>query len=146
MDKEIVKKGYEATKQELQEEEISKVKGIIKATLKKLKDLQEQKREIEKQIKILKLDIEDFKAGRLDRVEERQKIDEEAKKVSVVVIEKEVVRECPYWYQPYRIYINDCPDGTAPIYCDNSYTITSSSAKDFTTGTYSISGEIVNLR
>jgi len=153
MDKERIKKGYEVAKQELQEEEINRVKEVIKATLRKMEDLKQQKRKLEKQIKILRLDIEDFKSGRLDRIEERQKVDKEAKEVSVVVIEKEVVKEpCYPWLVPYVISVKEPYYVPSTIYYSDStsdyssFSVTGTTAKNYTIGSYNIGGEIINLR
>lgn len=161
MTKDIVKKGYEEAQETLKEKQIKEVKRIVLATLRKLEEKKEERKVLDKEIKVLKMDIDDLKEGRIDRITERQEVDEEAGEISVVkivkIVEKEVLvpyypHTYPYtpqlWTDPYRVtwFRND-------VYCsDNSdtmefQTISCSSAKHATIGTYNLSeGKIVNLR
>lgn len=176
MTNEIVKQGFADAEKELQNEKVSEVKKIVKKTLEKIRDLDKSIDELQEKRKILKLDIEDLKDGKLDRIVERQEKDEKAKQVSVVVIikEKEVIREVSPWYWPYRIiwnqptYVPAYPFiQPAVTWCttaiDNSCTIASNTytnvdtdlgrsyincsiAKDSTPGAYDVEGKVVNLR
>ncbi len=104
MNKEVVKKGVEAAEQELREKQIQEVKNIVVKTLEKLKTIEEQIKELESERKILRMDIDDLKEGRLDRIEERQKADVKAKQASVVEIVKEVHHHhYDWWNNPYRV-------------------------------------------
>lgn len=165
MDKKDVKRGYELAKQELKDRQIEKVKEIVKATLEKLESLKEKKKDIEEQIKILKLDLDDLKQGRLDRIEERQSKDKRARETSIFQIIKIVEEHHHYdhWYQPYKIVYTPCDYywsgptidlSTTPVGDNNftitgnsdSYTINCSVAKDYAAGTYEIDGRIINFR
>jgi len=175
MSKEEIKKAYELAQKELKEKRIGQVKELVKKTLERLSHLDEQISKLQEERKILKLDIDDLKAGRLDRIEERQSKDEKAKKTSVATIVKEKVVEHHhhydnYWYYPYRVVWNPpllpydgtvyCTTGNASttiggnaVSCNSintggcsSFTLTSSVAKDFSIGTYNIDGDIVHLR
>jgi len=174
MEKSLVKKAVEEAEKDLQEKQKKEVKLIVLKTLEKINSLNNDRKkakdtvkELDAKIKLLKMDIEDLKEGRLDRIAERQEKDDEAKKVSVVIIikEKEVIREYPYWHWPYRITWIDpqpiCPstwtwtvdkDNTSgTIYqtydgCYYTNQITSSVAKWSTKGSYEVDGNVVNLR
>ena len=149
------------------------VKNIIQNTLLKIQNLQGEKQIIEDQIKILKLDIEDFKDGKLERMVERQLIDKESVDVSVVKIKKESV-DSPaipnYWQWPFIIkwnknicetetlntiptdsnVLSNTSDPTETLVnTDNSdeiYYITCSIAKDATPGSYKIGEKIKHIR
>jgi hypothetical protein len=119
--------------------------------------------------------LEDLKEGKLDRIEERQAKDPDAKVNSVIIIikEKEVIREVSNpWYWPYTItiqnpiwYVPSYPT-VSPLYCTNTVggnstmltcdatsgtysngiSINCSLAKDYSAGAYDIDGKIVNFR
>ncbi len=156
MEKKDVQKGFELAEKELNEKRVQEVKEIVKKTLEKLELAKQKKQTIEDEIKYLKMDIDDLRAGRLDLIEERQLKDPKAKKISVVIIvkEREVVireREVPVypWVQPYVIQWNytSAPDNT--YYCDCSdatVTLNGNVAKYNTIGTYTVFGKPVTLR
>ena len=184
MTKEVVKKAFEEAEKDLKDKQVQEVKKIVLATLEKIDGLKKDKekaqsevKDIDKKIKLLKMDIDDLKEGRLDRISERQEKDTEAKATSVVIIikEREVVREYPYWHWPYQIiwpapYYPMCPSvwpadinaGIAPqdghttsgsyeVYYSSSSdmpiaSITCSIAKWATPGTYEVGDDIINLR
>lgn len=173
MTKEIVKAGFELAEKEAREKSVNEVKLIVQRTLEKIEDVDKQieqardsLKKLEDQKKILKLDIEDLKDGKLDRIVERQEKDPEAKRISVVLIikEKETIREVNPWYWPYQIFWQSVPTYQPTIVCTNgsypgSFTdivgnttnyncdyINCSVAKDATVGTYLIEGHAVHLR
>ena len=102
-EKEIVKQAYEMAEKESREKQVAEVKKIVTKTLEKLDAVRKDIKALREQEQALKLDIDDLKEGRLDRIAERQEKDPEAKKVSVVLIikEKEVIREHYPVYNPY---------------------------------------------
>jgi regulator of replication initiation timing len=176
MEEKLVKEAFESAEKELRDKRIVEVKAIVLKTLEKLSDVEKIIKEKQEEKKILKMDIDDLKEGRLDRIAERQTIDEKAKKVSVVVIikEKETIREVSPWYYPYQViwqvpyvptYYNNTVklcggnntlllNTASEINSSNTYgssnftstTINCSVAKDATIGAYDINGHIVNLR
>lgn len=171
--KEIAKEAFVQVEKEQKEKQVAEVKAIVRQTLEKLDGIKKDIKKLQDKKKILELDIEDLKEGKLDRIAERQAIDPEAKKISVVVIikEKEVVREVGPWYWPYqviwqepvRIPINTpwfgTTNATGVLNNNLSYSMSGGSntfgcgpaincsvAKDAAIGAYDISGSIINLR
>ena len=118
MTSEVAKKAFELAEKELEEKQIEKLKDVVKDTLRKIKDLDDEIGKLEEDRKILKLDIDDLKAGRLDKIEERQKVDKKAKRVSVIVVEKEVHHHhYDRWHQPYVIhYVPYYPQVTPTVH------------------------------
>ena len=84
-------------------------------------------------------------------IEERQKIDELAQKISVVEIIKIIETEKHYekpWYEPYRIIpCPPCPSYPNPsvTWANDSSLFTGSDFYHTTAGTYDINGSIFNL-
>jgi len=153
---ELIKSVTETTEKEFQKrkDDVKKemVREIVQKTLERIDELDKEIKELEDSRKILKLDLEDLKNGKLNLIEERQKIDEKARKTSLVII-KEVVKEYvpTPWYQPYYIDWN-YPVNDNKFYCStgiplsNGDVFTCSFAKDHTAGAYNIHGKIINLR
>ena len=98
---ESTEKAFQAKKDDAKKEMI---RQIVQRTLERIDELDKEIKELEDQRKILKLDLEDLKNGKLNLIEERQKVDEKARKISLVII-KEVVKEYvpTPWYQPYFV-------------------------------------------
>ena len=125
MTEKTVKEGFQLAEKELRDNQIQEVKKIVLKTLEKLSEKQKAKISLEEEIRLLRMDIDDLKEGRLDRIQERQEKDEKAKQTSVVIIikEKEIIREYTPWYQPYRV-IWQTPLPSYPLqpfyYTDNS--------------------------
>jgi len=98
-----VTKAFEAAEQELQEKDVQHLKGIIKNLLQSKKDKEKERDEIDAEIKVIKQDIDDFKAGRLDKIKERHDINPEADKsspINIVIINDNSRRVYPT--QPWR--------------------------------------------
>ena len=104
----LAQKEIEAKKNKEHEKQVAEVKEIVKRTLEEIETLKEKKENIDEELKILKLDIDDLKAGKLERIKERQDKDPKSKGISIIIIkEKEVVKNVPSpWYQPYYIQWN----------------------------------------
>lgn len=75
------KKAFESAQQEIQEKEVGELKRIIKNLLEKKQDKEKEKRELEKDINVIKQTIDDFKAGRLDKVKELIEKDDTAREL-----------------------------------------------------------------
>ncbi len=112
MDSEKAKKAVELAELELQKEEEQKqidlIKKAIKQTLEAIKAKEKDRDKLNKEIKTLKQDIDNIRAGRLDLIAERQEKDEEAKRTSIIEVVKEIHHHHHYdrWYEPYRITWN----------------------------------------
>jgi len=139
----LAEKEIEAEKKKEYDKQVEEVKEIVKRTLTELESLKEKKRETEEKIKVLKLDLDDLKQGKLERIKERQDKDPLAKKVSVIIIKEKVIRETipSPWYTPWQITWNVV---TYPQY--NRYTVLNNTGNGFplstTLGYYSDSGSI----
>lgn len=161
MEKSIVKEGYALAEKESRERQVQEVKRIVQRTLEKIADLDTRIKELEEDRRILKMDLDDLKDGKLGLIEERQAKDERARRVSVVIIVKETVREkvtpMPYpvevakpWYQPYYVtwssndlIYTDSGNGGINNAC---LSINCSVAKDAAVGAYEVGNKVVNLR
>lgn len=101
----IVKKAFAEAEKEAVNKQVAEVKKIVQKTLEKLEDTRKKMTELRETERLLKLDIDDLKAGKLNLIAERQEKDQKAKETSVVVIIKETVVERDYgpWYWPYRV-------------------------------------------
>lgn len=123
MNKEVVKKAFESAEQELENKLIEKIKDIVKKTLEHIKILDEKIDTLQEERKILKLDLDDLKEGRLDRIEQRQKEDAKAKKTSVVEVIREVHHHhYDWWYQPYKLIYHEKTYPKLPdvFYCNGN--------------------------
>lgn len=107
------KKAFTEAQKEVREEAVKQLKEFIKRTLEARERHIKARNEAQKKIKILDRDILDLKEGRLDRIEERQKCDPEAGKVSVAIVKKDHVKALDpaevhhyhhydRWYYPYQ--------------------------------------------
>ena len=173
---EDAQKDLRKEKQEEREKQIAEVKEIVKRTLLEVEKLKSEKSGIEERLKILKLDIDDLKAGKLERIKERQDKDPLAKEVSVIIIkEKEIIREREVpspWYQPYTVTwnTNTYPrDNIVKIYntttaennvmtllnnntydcctsSTNDFILTNSVVKDSVVGAYNLEDKTIHLR
>jgi hypothetical protein len=162
-----VKEGFALAEKEMREKQVTEVKKIVLKTLEKIKDQEKIRDEASKKVKILKMDIDDLKEGKIERIVERQEKDDEAKNTSVVIIIRETVNNYSPWYVPYRVVWQEpipySPQfgtttlgnfvgystltNTASSASSNCYaTINCSTAKDSTIGAYDVEGTIVNLR
>ena len=102
--KEIAKQVFKELEEEERQQQINDLKLIVKKTLEKLEKKKEAKAELDKEIKILKNDLNDLKEGRLDKIKERQDIDKKAKEVSVIIIKEKIIQKdppIPVWKTPY---------------------------------------------
>lgn len=161
MTKELIKKAFDAAEKEHQEKEIQKIKKIVQIMLEKIQSKSEQKEKLDEEIRLLKKDLDDLKAGRLDKIKERQDVDEKARDISIIII-KEIKEEyIPYrpWYSPWTVtlkypswYTNgntQTSTGTGNMYycnsSDCSLTATGNTISNFVGGSYNINGKIINL-
>ena len=178
MNEKDVKRAFSDAEKELEEakvkekeKQVQEVKNIVKRTLQEIEKLKDEKASIEEKLKILKLDIDDLKQGKLELIKERQDNDPLAKRISVIIIkEKETIREVPSpWYQPWVISWNQVYRDNTPfvfssynstcssnnlvgslsvvdcVYDDNTI-LTNSIVKDNVIGSYILEDKTINLR
>lgn len=130
----------ENIKKEMRQKQIAAIKEAVQLTLEKLEEVEKQKNNVQDQIKILKHDLFDLKDGRLDRILERQALNEEAKSISVIVVTKAVVQNgavnASPWYEEYEFKVAD----------GESCKINNSITKTHASGSYKLkTGEIKYL-
>lgn len=142
--KENIKKAFELAEQEAQEKEIVQLKGIIKDLLQKKADAEEEKKDIEKEISIIKQTIDDFKAGRLDKVKELIEKDGKAKDLlpfKIIIINQPVITQP--WYWTYSIQPN-YPTTTTATWTGASGTYTTAGTDSYLTGSCGVTTAYTN--
>ncbi len=147
-DKEILKTATDLAEKEIQEKEIERVKEIVKDYLKEIKLKEGQHKQLAKEISLLKKDLDDFKAGRLDKIVERQKIEPLAPKIVIITrVEKEYLPYTP-WYSPFIVQypaVQPLHIGNSPIICGgNTLTTLCASAinTNITGGSAGVNGNL----
>lgn len=160
--KDQIKKAVESAEQEIQEREISHLKNIIKDLLEKKSEKEKEKRAIEAEISVIKQTIDDFKAGRLDKVKELQEKDPLAYHLlpfKIVIVNQPVISQPWYWtYSIQPTATTSCTTTTTSTASLTNYgntTVTQyscsagatgNSIATFTSGTYALGdGRIINL-
>lgn len=162
--KESIKKAFESAEQETQEKEIANLKKIILNLLNSKKEKETAKDKLDKEIRLIKQSIDDFKAGRLDKVKELIEKNEDAKQVVPLIIN--IINNNNYptkpwlwnynveWiYFPYQ-YNQSISNNYSMLPC-NGATSTSNviytcgpgnTLATFTSGTYNLdNGQTINL-
>jgi hypothetical protein len=103
---ENIKKAVQDAKKSLEEEKDKqlkeRVRSIVKQLLETIDSREKEIRSTQEELSILKKDLKDLEAGRLDLIEERQKNNEVAKRISVIRIKRLNFDDKP-WYSPYTI-------------------------------------------
>lgn len=157
MEKDIINKGFAEAKKQQQENEVSKIKEIVLKHLEKIKYHEEQAKEHGEKVKLLKKDLDDLKAGRLDRIEERHEKDPKAREVRQIEVHKIVEHYQPLspWYSPFyvtwppvyqsSITISSGTIATATTSGSNAVQLTGSTCQNFVGGTYSVGNNTINL-
>ena len=169
----LAEKEIEAEKKREYDKQVEEVKEIVKRTLTELESLKAKKQETEEKIKVLKLDLDDLKQGKLELIKERQDKSDLARSVSVILIKERVIRETvpSPWYTPwqitwnvvtypqynrYTVLNNDLlfKSGTTTLDCYSdagctnytTFTLNNSVVKDNTIGSYQLEDKTINLR
>lgn len=109
--------------QEIKSKQIAAIKDVVRLTFEHLQSLEKMRNILQEQIKILKFDLVDLKEGRLDRINERQSMNEACKGISVLQIVKndDNQKAGNPWYINYGITFS--LDGVPiSIYINNSIT------------------------
>lgn len=82
----INKEAFKQAEEQLLKERVEKVKGYILETLRKIESKKKDKENLDEQLRILKMDLEDLRNGRFEKIEERIEKSKVARLVSVVPI------------------------------------------------------------
>jgi len=169
--KELAERAEKELGEEREDKQVQLIKKAIKQTLEEIRKKEKERNKLNKEIKILKQDIDNIRAGRLDLIEERQTKDDETKKTSIIEITKEKeVHHHHYhdrWYEPYKITFkypdywigsgtggivgnSDCLTVTTDNWSNRTsmgfYTVTNSIAKNATAGTYRLTdGDCITI-
>jgi hypothetical protein len=100
-----VEEAIKEIEKEEQQKEVDKIKNIVRKYLEKIADKKKQEDEVRKERLALEKDLDDLKAGRLDKIEERQGKDPVHDKVKIIEIHKIVEHYYPAypWRSPYVI-------------------------------------------
>jgi len=164
--KDAVQEAKNDLEKEKQEALKKKVKAIIKATLERIEQEEKQVKAHQDNLAILKKDLKDLEAGRLDLIEERQSKDKKAREVSVVTVKKvekyvgPVKHGTAYqpWYWPFEITPNPVDSGFFTDFSDaisltcggtstELLTLTGNMCSSFAPGTYEMnSGNTIDIR
>jgi hypothetical protein len=121
-------------KREIRAKQIGAIKKAVQMSLELLDELEVQKEMLQKKIRILKHDVFDLKDGRLDRIAERQELNEEAGLVSVIRVKKIIIgaaENVSPWYEEYDFKVLE-PG------CGLDCRLTSSLTKTHASGTYKL--------
>jgi len=131
-------KELDKIKDEMTQKKVAVIKAAVKLTLELIDCLEKQHNDIQNKIKILKHDLFDLKDGRLDRILERQLINNSIKEISAVIIEKtskETKTSSP-WYIDYKVTVR-LKDGILDCEVNNSVT------RMHASGTYKLSDDSI---
>lgn len=79
----INKEAFKQAEKELLERKVKEVKGYILETLEKTELKKKEKAKLDEELRILKLDLEDLRQGKFDKIEERKQKSKVAREVSV---------------------------------------------------------------
>lgn len=81
--KDLHKEAYEQAEKELLEEKIEEAKSLIKTTLESIELKKEEKKRVEEQLRVLKLDLEDLRKGNFEKIKERKEKSTVARNVGI---------------------------------------------------------------
>lgn len=85
MSQDINKKAFKQAEKELLEKRVQEVKDLILKTLEKIEQKKKEKARLEEELRVLKLDIEDLRNGKFEKIVERQQKSKVAERVSIHV-------------------------------------------------------------
>jgi phage baseplate assembly protein gpV len=157
----ITKKAFQAAEQALEDKEVARLKGIITNLLTRKKDKEAQLDELGEDIKVIKQDIEDFKAGRLDKIKERHDTNPRADRSSPITIT--IINDnsrITYAQQPWKWNYGVVWGGNTSSQigwtsasvsamnlanATNTVYLSGTTASTFTSGTYTVNGGSVSL-
>lgn len=123
---------------DMKQKQIEAIKQVVQQTFEQIDIWEGRKNEAQDKLRILKHDLFDLKDGRLDRVVERQGMDEKIKEISILsVVKTGAGGSTNPWYVEYeitfqyngeqeKVVINN---STAKMYASGSYKLKSGMIK-----------------
>lgn len=81
-------KAVQQAKKELEKEQIEEIKEMIKDTLEAIEEKKAEIADSQKDLLILKQDLKDIEAGRLNRIKERKEKDKRAREISKIDLDE----------------------------------------------------------
>lgn len=75
-------KAFKEAEKELEKDKINEIKGIMKSLLQEIQKQKEVKTDAEDALRLLKLDMDDLRAGKIDKIKERHDKSKKARQVS----------------------------------------------------------------
>ena len=151
--KNVVSSAIKELEKEKQEKEIAKIKDIVRAILEKIEQKDKEVKAKSEEFKALKADLDDLKAGRLDKIQEKQGKDPVHDRVTLIWVTPVPEQFIPYqpWRSPWVVeWAGNLPTGvylsgtssTNTLHCTTTGTLW----QNFSTGTYTLgNGNIINL-
>lgn len=152
--KQMVSSAIKELEKEKQEAEIQKIKNVVRSYLEKISEKESSLKVLQDDIRSLKKDLDDLKAGRLDKIEERQgkdKVHDKNTLMTIRRIEKTYIPLAPWKSEWEVLPVNTFSTSTSNIYdlvtqtTDNVTYTTGTVWQNFTGGVYEIGGHIINL-
>lgn len=160
--KDEIKKATQLAENELQEKLIENLKKTIKNLLQRKRDKEEERDKLDEEIKLIKQSIDDFKAGRLDKIKERNELNPKAREVCPIQItiindNSRINYPTQPWKWNYDVVWQYTPlvqTGSLTYYngnsgaitlCNTSATANGTTLASFTSGTYQVNGDFINL-
>ena len=132
-EKDLNKQAFKQAEEELQEEKVAEVKEVMKSILQSIQRKTEEKAKIEESLRLLKLDMEDLKVGKLDKIRERHATTKKEPEFDLAKLKK-IADERRDSFKAYGsggssvMYLttgtsfNDAVSGTYTISCSNGTT------------------------
>ena len=96
-------KAFEMAQDEVTNSGLEDIKREFKQVLSLIEQKKQQKEQIEEEIRVLKLDLEDMKAGKFDKIKQRQDNSSMAKRVSPVTMSYNPQALEDWWKQTWNI-------------------------------------------
>lgn len=97
------KKAFDEAQKEFDEQSIKELKGFVLKTLQAIENAKKTVAQKNEEIRVLKLDLEDLRHGRVDEIRERQEKSAVAKQVSQIPLQSSSMKVTRYsvpanWY------------------------------------------------
>lgn len=103
--KQAIKQAFAEAEKDQQQKEIDRIKQIVRSHLEKIQSKKEARAKLDEEIRLLERDLDDLKAGRLDRICDRHEKDKRAREVRIIIVEKIEKEYVPFypWRSPWTV-------------------------------------------